>query len=260
VVAASSQLWTTSVPEVASSIVDRMDALLLIVDDEQRIVTANPAAAAALGLHPDEVTGTDAITFVAARQVPDFRRALREASRGSSSSREYTLPSSSNSSPRLSPSVSAFAAVRSAQKPRSVAWSMALVSTAPRLVACVGVDVTALRDEVESLRSRASTDDLTGLPNRAALLDHLTTVATAGATVVFCDLNRFKAVNDTLGHAAGDAVLVQAARRLRRTVRGEDFVARLSGDEFVIVVANDDDTSFDGLARRLLRAIEQPMV
>jgi len=143
---------------------------------------------------------------------------------------------------------------------RGVAWSITRVSESPCLIACVGVDITATRDEVEHLRARATTDALTGLPNRAGLLDHLAVMAGTGASVVFCDLNGFKSVNDSLGHAAGDAVLAQTARRLQRTVRGEDFVARLGGDEFVIVVPPSPEASFDGLARRLLRAIEQPMI
>jgi diguanylate cyclase (GGDEF)-like protein len=85
-------------------------------------------------------------------------------------------------------------------------------------------------------------------------------MAGSGASVVFCDLNGFKAVNDTHGHAAGDAVLVQIARRLKRTVRGEDFVARLGGDEFVIVVPPDPCSDFEALARRLLRGTDQPMI
>ena len=82
----------------------------------------------------------------------------------------------------------------------------------------------------------------------------------SGASVVFCDLNGFKAVNDTHGHAAGDSVLVQIGRRLKRTVRGEDFVARLGGDEFVIVVPPDPSSDFAALARRLLRATDQPLI
>ena len=232
---------STTFPDAARSVFERTGALLLLVDEEHRVVAANAAAAAAVGRTPGEATGADATTFVAAKHAPAFRHALREAVRGTASSQECALATTE-------------------RKHRSIAWSVTLVSEVPHLVACIGVDVTAIRDEVENLRNRAVTDDLTGLPNRAALLNHLASVAPSGATVVFCDLNRFKAVNDTLGHAAGDAVLVQAARRLRRTVRGEDFVARLGGDEFVIVVSSDDDTSFDGLARRLLRAIEQPMV
>jgi diguanylate cyclase (GGDEF)-like protein len=232
----------TELGDIATTIFARTQALVLLVDDEQRLVAVNAAAAAAAGLDAGSLVSTDATAFVAVRDAPDFRRALREASRGLPSSQEHALP------------------VTDGGRHRSIAWSIARAGEEPCVVACVGIDVTSTRDEVEMLRNRAITDQLTGLPNRAALLEHLQSMVGSGANVVFCDLNGFKHVNDTLGHAAGDAVLVQTARRLTRTVRGEDFVARLGGDEFVIVVPPDADASFEGLARRLLRAIEQPMV
>ena len=233
----------TELTAAVTAIFARAEAMMLIVDGEQQVVAINAATAGAIGIaEPDSLVGRDATTLVAVRDAPGFRRALREAARGAASTQEHTLAAPTEGTPR------------------SVAWSIARVSETPCLVACVGVDVTAARDEVEDLRARAVTDELTGLPNRAGLLEHLNSMVGSGATVVFCDLNGFKAVNDTLGHAAGDAVLVQTARRLKRTVRGEDFVARLGGDEFVIVVPPDADASFEGLARRLLRAIEQPMV
>jgi len=233
-------------PELAASVAAifaNSKAMMLLVDAEQRLVAVNDAMTQALpGVDVTSLVGEDAALLVAARHVPEFRQALRDAAKGTASTQEHTLASASPSGAR------------------GVAWSITRVSASPCLIACVGVDITAARDEVEDLRARASTDQLTGLANRAGLLDHLTTMAGTGASVVFCDLNGFKSVNDSLGHTAGDAVLVQTARRLRRTVRGEDFVARLGGDEFVIVVPPSPEANFDGLARRLLRAIEQPMV
>ncbi|ABS05271.1 putative bifunctional diguanylate cyclase/phosphodiesterase [Kineococcus radiotolerans] len=88
----------------------------------------------------------------------------------------------------------------------------------------------------------ASSDPLTNLPNRAALLRHLevalrvTEADGVGTAVLFIDLNGFKQVNDSLGHAAGDEVLSRVARRLRRCLRGDDLAARLGGDEFALVV------------------------
>ncbi len=233
-------------PEMAASIAAvfaNSKAMMLLVDDQQRLVAVNDAMAHALpGADVASLVGEDVALLVAARHVPEFRQALRDAARGTASTQEHTLASASPTGAR------------------GVAWSITRVSESPCLIACVGVDITAAREEVENLRSRAATDELTGLANRAGLLEHLETMDGTGASVVFCDLNGFKSVNDRLGHAAGDAVLVQTARRLRRTVRGEDFVARLGGDEFVIVVPPSPDADFEGLARRLLRAIEQPMI
>jgi diguanylate cyclase (GGDEF)-like protein len=103
---------------------------------------------------------------------------------------------------------------------------------------------------LETVRQQALHDPLTGLPNRALFGQRLrAAVAEAGpdvpVAVLFCDLDRFKQVNDTYGHAAGDQLLTQVAQRLRAVVRTGDTVGRLSGDEFALVlrhVADPADT------------------
>ena len=99
---------------------------------------------------------------------------------------------------------------------------------------------TARRDQ--ELHRRAYFDSLTNLPNRALCMEELTRAVAAAErqrrrlAVLFVDLDEFSAVNDSMGHAAGDAVLIQTATRLRQCVRKSDIVARLSGDEFAIVL------------------------
>jgi cyclic di-GMP phosphodiesterase Gmr len=220
------------------------EAFVVLVDSAERILAVNPSVLAATGLDSTQLVGTDAVTaLVIPRDAPDFRQALRlAAKRGLASATEHDFPADDELSRR------------------AIAWSVSPVGGGPTVVVCIGIDVTATRNEFEVLRNRAVTDELTGLPNRAGLLEQLTGMAGTGAAVVFCDLNGFKAVNDTLGHEAGDAVLVQVARRLKQTVRGEDFVARLGGDEFVIVVPPDPTSDFEAFGRRLLRAMRQPMM
>lgn len=101
-------------------------------------------------------------------------------------------------------------------------------------------DVTEQRVKDEKIFRLAHYDDLTGLPNRSSLAFHLEELLYEAderkkLSLMYLDLDRFKEVNDELGHAAGDQVLVEAARRLSLGVDRSDFVARLSGDEFVLV-------------------------
>lgn len=99
-------------------------------------------------------------------------------------------------------------------------------------------DITAERLARAQLRARADTDALTGLLNRAALMDELDSALSDGGqvAVLFCDVDHFKNVNDTLGHAAGDALLVELGRHLQGVLRPGDSAGRLGGDEFILVL------------------------
>jgi diguanylate cyclase (GGDEF)-like protein len=117
---------------------------------------------------------------------------------------------------------------------------------------------------LETVRHQAHHDALTGLPNRTLFLDRLkAALAQSGhgahLGVLFCDLDRFKEVNDSLGHAAGDELLRQVAARLRAAVRPGDTVGRLSGDEFAIILPGllePDDAH--GLADRVFDCFAEP--
>ncbi|HJV03028.1 MAG TPA: diguanylate cyclase [Burkholderiaceae bacterium] len=130
----------------------------------------------------------------------------------------------------------------------------------------VSNDVTELRASDERMRHLAFHDPLTGLPNRALLLDRMgqgISVAQRdgrGMGVMFIDLDRFKPINDTLGHDVGDQLLQQVAQRLSQAVRHSDTVARIGGDEFVILLEQvDDGVTYVNLAEKLLSSLSRPM-
>ncbi len=123
-------------------------------------------------------------------------------------------------------------------------------------------DVTAMRQSEAALTYQAHYDALTGLPNRSLLQEQFGLAIAAGtpAWMLYFDLDRFKVVNDSLGHQAGDALLKQAAARLRAAVPASNLVARLGGDEFAVMVTGAH--AADGiaaLAQRVQSAVAQPL-
>lgn len=120
---------------------------------------------------------------------------------------------------------------------------------------------------LDHMEAMALNDKLTGLPNRRALEQHLARAVGQSRrggralTLLFMDLDGFKAVNDTLGHQVGDALLRQVAERLRDCLREGDVVARLGGDEFVMVLPSAEDHPRDGallVADRVVQALGRP--
>lgn len=125
-------------------------------------------------------------------------------------------------------------------------------------------DISALVEARSELHHLANHDGLTGLPNRIQLQDRLDRLlaheADRGHTLVFGDVDGLKAVNDEYGHRAGDVVLADVAGRLARVIREDDFVARLSGDEFVVVVPTTDPTVVEDLQRRIAAVLTEPII
>jgi diguanylate cyclase (GGDEF)-like protein/PAS domain S-box-containing protein len=126
-------------------------------------------------------------------------------------------------------------------------------------------DITERKKTVEQMAYLAHYDSLTGLPNRALFrqrLEHALTIAERpgrSLEILFLDLDRFKNINDTLGHATGDLVLKETATRLQSILRESDTVARLGGDEFVVLVENVDEPHRGGIiAEKILAAFIPP--
>jgi diguanylate cyclase (GGDEF)-like protein/PAS domain S-box-containing protein len=130
-----------------------------------------------------------------------------------------------------------------------------------------GSDITARKITEQRVHHVAQHDVLTGLPNRSLLQDRLGQ-AVAYATrsghpvwVMLIDLDRFKFVNDSMGHKAGDVLLMTVAARLRSSLRDTDTVARLSGDEFVVIVAQHEDQPLTSdIVQRVMDSVAQPVM
>jgi diguanylate cyclase (GGDEF)-like protein len=127
-------------------------------------------------------------------------------------------------------------------------------------------DMTARKEAEEHLVHDALHDSLTGLPNRALFMDRLASTLTRAKrradypfAVLFLDLDRFKLVNDSLGHQAGDQLLVEIGRRLQRGLRDGDTVARLGGDEFAILLDDVGGAAdAEAIVGRLMREVARP--
>ena len=125
-------------------------------------------------------------------------------------------------------------------------------------------DVTDIQRRTTELEKRAQYDELTGLPNRSAFSEHLSRAIgrsqrkSQPLAVLFVDLDRFKSVNDTLGHDIGDAVLLEVAKRLRKNLRIGDYSGRWGGDEFVVCLEDFGEMSnAAGAAQKLLLVLSE---
>ncbi|HEY1413925.1 MAG TPA: EAL domain-containing protein, partial [Rhodopila sp.] len=159
---------------------------------------------------------------------------------------------------RLSPRGS-FAAWKEIVSGRSEPWAEADLALARELRTAFERAV-AQRTKAELAKLRHY-DSLTGLPNRSLLQERLAEAqrdTATGTALLFLDLDRFKAVNDTMGHAAGDALLIEVARRLSNTAGPDHITARLGGDEFVVLCRGLDTNAIADLSEQVRAAIEAP--
>ncbi len=131
----------------------------------------------------------------------------------------------------------------------------------------VGSDITVQKESSERITQMARYDMLTSLPNRSHLTEELTTVIDSMArwntrcAFLMIDLDRFKTVNDTLGHLVGDQLLAQIAERIRKVCSGNEICGRLGGDEFAVVIRDLPDPIYaDQLALSIIEAVSQPCV
>ncbi|MBY0430711.1 MAG: GGDEF domain-containing protein, partial [Rhodospirillales bacterium] len=150
----------------------------------------------------------------------------------------------------------------------SLASVVAVQGTEGEVLHYAGIfhDITARKEDETRIWRQANFDALTGLPNRSMFNDRLDQAVTQASrdkarfAVAFVDLDGFKAVNDTLGHAAGDLLLKETAQRLKKMLRASDTVARLSGDEFTMILHSGNPEGVAEVARRLIDSLTEPFL
>ncbi|GAB1691988.1 putative bifunctional diguanylate cyclase/phosphodiesterase [Krasilnikovia sp. M28-CT-15] len=136
----------------------------------------------------------------------------------------------------------------------------AAVASAAELLRQERAALQLANENAATIRHQAEHDALTGLPNRGLFIERVQACLRVGEpAVMFVDLDDFKRINDSLGHAAGDALLIEVARRLRGAVRDHDTAARLGGDEFAILIDNGGAETAISVAQRIIEALSEPV-
>ncbi|MDG2429058.1 MAG: EAL domain-containing protein [Acidimicrobiales bacterium] len=234
-----------------AALVEHASDLVCVIGDNARIIYASPAVAHILGREAHELEGIDVTELVHPDDLKELAARAAEVV----------------AQPGMSPAVEARVAHgEGGWRHMEIVATNLLGNPAVAGVVVNARDVTERVEVAAQLEERAYHDELTGLPNRALLLDRLQDALHRAARhdrmvgVLFLDLDRFKVVNDSLGHGVGDDLLREAAQRLERTIRPGDLVARLGGDEFVVVIS-DMVRATDALAaaERVRTALARPV-
>ena len=226
-------------------------AMLHSMDSEGYLLYISQSWLDTLGYDQDEVIGKDFFSFVIGEDIPGIRakhfRQLRES--GEVRDINYQLRLADGSVIDVS-----ISEIAQRDFNGRLTESLAVLN-----------DLTDHRAAEERIERLAYYDTLTGLPNRALMNDRILQAVVHAKRdnrqvgVFFFDLDRFKLINDTQGHAVGDMVLRSVAQRLKKFIREGDTFARLGGDEFVIVQADPNhDPNFTTMGRRILEALAQP--
>jgi diguanylate cyclase (GGDEF)-like protein/PAS domain S-box-containing protein len=229
-------------------IVDTAYEGIWVIDGRNVTTFVNPRMAEMLGWTVDEMVGRPLFDFLDADAQAGFSERQPDRVKGLSQHTE----------------------VRFTRKDGADCWT--LLSIRPNLdqaghyegALAMVMDITERRRDQKALEYQALHDALTGLPNRLLLADHLSEAlisaraAQQQVAVLIVDLDHFKEVNEAFGMEAGDRLLEQVGPRLRAEIRAEDMVARLSGDEFAVLMTNTDATAATVKAQCLLEALERP--
>jgi diguanylate cyclase (GGDEF)-like protein/PAS domain S-box-containing protein len=236
---------------IASEVLRSMTEAVSVIDLDFRFVSVNRAFTLTTGYSEDEVIGQSSSLLDSTQHPPEFYRQLRETM-------EQTGRWSGEMWQRRKDGEEFLCAIEAVEvlEPDGERGHYVVVIN----------DITERKRAEQELRYLANFDTLTGLPNRALLSERLARAIVRArrhdsmVAVLFLDLDRFKEINDSLGHTAGDRILKAVAARLLATTKPTDTVSRLGGDEFTVVV--EDIASEEGaleIARRILDSFVKPL-
>lgn len=230
---------------------DSYDAII-ITDTQGNIVNVNASFLEISGYSRDEVVGKHSRILKSQRHGADFYAAMWQSITTSGCWRGEIWDKRKNG--EVYPKWLSISAVKDS-------------NGVPVNYVGIFADITSRVEAEHRLRQLAHYDQLTGLPNRTLFLEKLNwamEMATRNKNnlaLFFLDLDRFKIINDTLGHQAGDQLLCEVAQRLRKVVRKVDTVARLAGDEFTVIIGEVKNTDeVDGVAEKILNCFASPVV
>ena len=200
---------------------------ILVTDAKNRVLTVNPAFTRITGYEPEEIVGKDPNILSSGRHSPEFYSLMWEQikRKGFWSGEIWNRRKDGS----IYPEWISIVEMRD-EKNDEVKEYVAVFS-----------DISQRKRDEEQIRRQANYDALTGLPNRSLFFDRLNQAVISARRekwllgLLFVDLDRFKAVNDTFGHVMGDEILQEVGERLKECVRDSDTVARLGGDEFVVL-------------------------
>ena len=234
-------------------LIENVQLISVLLDARGDVTFANEYALELLGLQEEAVVGRNWFDLV----LPLDRRGsmmesfLARVESGTAPHEEYEITTARGET-------------------RVVSWNSTVLHDPAGAIcgmASIGADVTERRRAEKRLLHDALHDALTGLPNRALFMDRLRTALarlkrrpTHSFAALFLDVDRFKVVNDSLGHMAGDQFLIQIGRVLQATLRAEHTVARLGGDEFAILLDDlDDKDDARRVVERIFQALQTPL-
>ncbi|HTY98323.1 MAG TPA: EAL domain-containing protein, partial [Rhodocyclaceae bacterium] len=224
---------------------------IVVTDGRGTIISVNPAFTAVTGYLPEEVIGKNPRILKSGRHGEDFYRAMWEDIHdwGQWQGEIWNCRKSGE----IYPEWMNISAIRNAAG--EAAYYVAVFS-----------DISLVKQSEERLHRMAHYDVLTGLPNRVLIMDRLRQALVHARRdgslvgILFLDLDRFKLINDTLGHKAGDLLLKNVAQRLQGAVREQDTVGRLGGDEFTVILPElHSPVSAANVAGKILDALAAPI-